>query len=262
MIPLKVAVSLTSFAQPLRQALQSASQLGITAVEIDAREQLKPAELTDTAARQIRKMLEDLNLSVSSVRFQTRFGYHVQENLDGRVQATKAALQMAYRLGASVVTNQIGRIPDESDPARGLLVEVLADLAHFSNSTGAWLAARTGTESGKELQGLLDQLPPGGIQVSLDPGALAAAGFDANEAVEVLGSQIVHVYAKDGTRDLAVGRGLQVPLGRGTVDFPQLIAQLEDCGYRNYLTIERDDPRDPIGEVKQAFEFLRNIYQS
>ncbi len=40
--------------------------------------------------------------------------------------------------------------------------------------------------------------------------------------------------------NLARGRGLDVPLGRGSVDYPALLGSLEERGYRGYFTIQRD----------------------
>ena len=95
--------------------------------------------------------------------------------------------------------------------------------------------------------------------VNLDPGNLIINGFSPSEAVTALGPQIVHVHAKDGVRDLAQGRGLEVPLGRGTADWPALIGALEDYAYRGYFTVEREQSDEPLTEVAQAVQFLRNV---
>ena len=71
--------------------------------------------------------------------------------------------------------------------------------------------------------------------------------------------KMFQVHAKDGVRDLAQGRGLEVPLGRGTVDFPELLGQLEEHNYRGYFTIERERADDPVFEIGQAVSFLRQI---
>ena len=123
---LKVGIQLASLRQPFKKALHLAGEMGADGVEIDARREVKPRDLTQTALRQIRKMLEDQRLTVCAVRFQTRRGYDVVEDLDRRVAATKEAMRMAYQLGASVVVNQIGRVPsDEADPGWNQLVQVL-----------------------------------------------------------------------------------------------------------------------------------------
>ena len=69
---LKIGIQLKSLRQPFKKALHTAARLGARAVEIDARDELRPQELSQTGLRQLRNMLEDLNLTVSAVGFPTR----------------------------------------------------------------------------------------------------------------------------------------------------------------------------------------------
>jgi sugar phosphate isomerase/epimerase len=140
-----------------------------------------------------------------------------------------------------------------------MLVEVLSDLGRHGEHVGALLAARTGSESGEDLARLIDALPAGTIGVDFDPGNLIINGFSASESLQHLGSHVLHVHAKDGVRDLAIGRGLEVPLGRGSADFPTLLGALEERGYRGYFTLERASASDPLGEIAQAVKFLRAL---
>ena len=259
MLRIRLGVELVCLKQPLKKALHTAADLGADAVEIDARTMLRPTDLSDTALRQIRKMLDDLNLRVCAIGFPTRRGYHVAEELDRRIEATKAAMQMAWRLGAPVVVNQIGQIPaDESSADWRTLIEALSDLGRHGQHVGAMLAARTGREEAPELVRLINALPLGSLQVDFDPGALIVNGFSASEAIVELAPYVAHVHARDGTRDLARGRGIETPLGRGSVDFPNLLGVLEEHDYRGYFTIERNSD-DPQEEIRMAVRYLRNI---
>jgi len=256
---IRVGVALGCFRQPLKKALHTAAEMKADAVEIDARTMLRPSELTDTALRQIRKMLEDLNLTVCAVAFPTRRGYHVADDLQRRIDATKAAMHMAWRLGARVVVNQIGQIPaDPSDPARQTLTEALTDLGRYGQHVGAMLAARTGAEEGSELAAFLGSLPLGSLLVDFDPGGLVVNGFSPTVAVSELGASIAHVHARDGTRDISRGRGIETPLGRGSVDFPAILAALEEHDYRGYFTVERNDDQ-AIEQSALAIQYLRNL---
>lgn len=249
---------------PFKRALETAARLGARGVEIDARHQLKPSEMSRTAVRHLRKTLEDLNLVVSAVTFQTRRGYGDLDDIERRVEATKDALRMAYDLGTNVVVNQIGRIPEESTEEaaidqRELLLATLTDIGKTSQKVGAFLAARTGTEDGSTLRALINDLTPGSLVVDFDPGNLIINGFSATDAVKSLAPHIMHVHARDGVQDLAQGRGLEVPLGRGSADFPAILGTLEENQYRGFLTIQRDHAEDPVAEVGHAVSFLSNI---
>ena len=260
MLTIKTSVCLASLGQPFRKALRTAASLGAQAVEIDARGEVRPGAMTETGIRHLRKIIADFNLSVAAVSFRTRHGYDVRDNLDRRIDATKAAMQLAFQLGTNVVLNQVGPVPEEmDDPRWDVLVQALTDLGHHGQHVGAVLAAGTGTESGPSLKRLIDALPEGSVGVNLDPGNLVINGFSASEAVRVLAPSVCHVHARDAIRDLARGRGLEVPLGSGTVDFPELLGILEEHRYGGYFTVDRQSSKDPVTEVGRALTFLNQM---
>jgi sugar phosphate isomerase/epimerase len=257
---LKIGIQLKSLRLPFKAALQTAQRLGAAAVEIDARGEIRPHEMTETGLRQLRKMLEDLNLRVAAVGYHTRRGYNVAEDLDRRIEGTKAAMKFARDLGSSVVINQIGRVPAEPEGRDWqTLLEVLSDLGRYGQHIGTTLAAETGSESGVDLARLIDALPPGAAAVNFDPGNLIANGFSTLDAVQALGQHIIHVHAKDGVHDRAQGRGVEVPLGRGAADFPALLGALEERDYRGYFTLERTGGDDPVFEIGQGVKYLQSM---
>ena len=205
-------------------------------------------------------MLDDLNLRVCAVGFHTRRGYDVPDDLDQRVEATKSAMRLAWGFGARVVVNQVGTVPEVSEgEAWNQMVGVLTDLAHYGQRFGVFPAAETGSEPAADLKRLLSALPHGLVAVDFNPGNLIVHGFSAQEAIEQLGPDIRHVHATDGVRDLAKGRGVEVPLGQGAVDFPGLLGALEEHRYRGFFTIERRTSDDPEQEIQQAVQYLKNF---
>jgi sugar phosphate isomerase/epimerase len=260
MLQIKVGVHLPSLQVPFERALAMAAKLGADAVEIDAQRNLRPAELSQTALRELRKKLDDYRLRVSAISFLTRYGYDEPQELDARVAATKDAMRMARALGSSVVVNRVGAIPAKpEEPQWTLLVEVLTDLGRHGLHVGAMLAAQTGGASGADLGRLIAALPDGAIGVNLDPGQLLVHGHSPLETVEMIGSNIVHVHATDGVRDLSAGRSIPVPLGRGSADYPALLGALEERGYRGYFTVRSHSASNPEAEMGQAIQYLRNI---
>ena len=257
---LKIGIQIASLRQPFRQALAAAHRLGAQGVELEARGELRPSQMTETAVRQIRKLLDDYGLRVAAVSFPTRRGYDVVEEIEARVAGTKDAIKLAYQLKAPLVLLQLGAIPAKPEgPQWNQLLEVLSDLGRFSHRAGPMLAAQAGAENGQDLARLIAALPAGSIGVDLDPGNLLVNGFSPAEAIEALGSHIVHVHATDGVPDRAGGRGTEVALGRGMADFPALLGKLEEHNYRGYLTIGRKGVDDPLVEIGAAVEFLRNL---
>ncbi|MEX0610696.1 MAG: sugar phosphate isomerase/epimerase family protein [Pirellulales bacterium] len=256
----KIGIQTHSLRQPLKQALRTASRLGAEGVEIDARTELPPGELSSTGLREIRKLLDDLNLRVSAIAFPTRRGYDDVDDLERRVVATQAAMRLAHDLRANVLINRIGQVPDDSNDLRfGRLVEALTALGAFGNHVGVRLAAPTGGESPELLARLIEALPEQTVGVDLHPTSMILGGHSPLEAVEVLGPHVLHVHACDAVRDAAGGRAREVELGRGMADFPELLGRLTEFDYRGWVTIERRDAPDPLSDIENAVAYLRAL---
>lgn len=260
MTALRIALQTACFRRPLKDALRLAARLGADAVELDARSEIPPRQFQGTALRELRFLLDELGLRVAAVGFRTRRGYDVADELERRIDGTKAAMKLAQALGARLVTNQVGRVPAESaGPQWDCLLQSLGEISRYGLHVGATLAAQTCSESGADLARLLDALPAGGVGADLDPGYLIVNGFSPREAIESLGRRIVQVHARDATRDFARRQSVEVPLGRGTGDFPALLAALAEFDYCGYLTIARDVCQRPDEELGAAVEYLRTL---
>ena len=132
MSAIRVGIQLAGLRLPLRQALETAARLKAEVIEIDARNEIRPVDVAGTALRQLRKLLDDLNLKVGAVRFATHRGYETTDELDRRIEGTKSAMKLAFDLGANVVVNSAGHIDTTADsPSREILRGVLSDLGKY-----------------------------------------------------------------------------------------------------------------------------------
>jgi len=260
LLRIRAAVRLSCFNLPFKKALITAASIGAEAVEIDARTELDMRDLSDSAIRHISKLLEDQGLAVSVLTFQTRRGYNIYADLDRRVEATKHAMELAYRLGAKVVVNRVGRVPEDStDPAFEMLRDVLTDIGEHGQRVGVVLAGRTGAEDGRTLARLMEQLPPGCGAVDFDPASLIMNGHSSSEAAQLLAPFIAHIHIKDGMRDIATGRGEEVAFGSGVVDFDEIFGLLEQQQYSGYFTVDREFSTNPQREIAETVEQLKRI---
>jgi len=258
MAELNLAIRLDSLGLPLKRSLDVAAQMGIRSIELNGRGEVHPESMTETGLRHLRKMLDERNLSVASLRFQTRRGYDNPHDLERRIEATKAAMALAYKLGAQTVINSIGFIPENKEDPRYLsLLEVLSDLGRYGARIGAFLAAETGAESGQTLADLIETDEEGYVAVAFNPGQLIVNRHDVGEALTALRRQIQVVCATDGVLDLAAGRGVNVPIGEGTADFPQIFATLEDVAFRGPCIVGRAD--SSLAELQQGVQYLGNL---
>ena len=122
------------------------------------------------------------------------------------------------------------------------------------------MAAKTGSEEGKTLDEFLSVLPQGAVGVDFDPGNLVINGFSASDSMTALSGRVLNFRARDAVQDLAAGRGLEVQLGRGSIDLAYLLSALEEKSYGGYITIERQTDQNAVTECGQAIEYLRNVF--
>jgi sugar phosphate isomerase/epimerase len=256
---LQIAVQTRCLAQPLRQALHTAGTLGFTGVQIDAREELRPAELSDTGVRQVRKMLDDLNLRVASATFASRRGFADSQDLERRLTATGDAMRMAGRLSARVLVLATGTLPATSTPERSTLVEALTSLAAQSGRLGVELALQCGDAGPDEVLALLAELPQGMLGVDLNPAEIIRGGRSPRDVAARLAAHVRHVYANDAVRGLGGAAAVDVQLGRGEAGMPELLGALEEFEYRGWITVAPRNSRRPAEECGDALAYLRAL---
>ena len=260
MLKLKKSIFLDTLRQPFKTAIVTAAKLGADAVEINGRSEINADELSRTGVRHIRKLLADLQLSVSAIHFQTNYGYGDLKLLDRRIEGTKATLGLAYELGCSVVVNRIGKIAEVSDLNRTTMIQALSDIGNFGQRTGAWLTARTGADDGESLKELIDALPMQALGVDFDPAELVINGHSPTDAMTVLASHVMSCRARDAVTDFSLGRGVEVSLGQGAVDWPALLGALEQKSYSGYFTVHQENAADPMVAGEEAFGYLREMF--
>lgn len=261
----RLSVPAIPLARDLRTAFRKARELGLTGVELDLRSGVPAEHLSQSGIRQIRTWLADEGLFVAATAFPTRGGYADAERLEGRIAATKSALEVAHALGAGIVLNHVGDIPPPTpaegpvDPRWRLLVDVLGDLAAWGDRVGATLCVEAGRSSPEDLVRLLAALPEGGIACHVVTGALVVHGHDPVAAVEALAGHIGHVHATDAIRGAFKGRGRAVILGTGEVDLPNVLAALEERHYRGWIGLEPIDGFQAEAELAAAVTSLEAL---
>lgn len=257
---LKIAVAISCLGQPIKRALHTAAKLGVAGIEIDARNGIRPNEISDTGRRQLRKMLTDLNLTVAAIRFPTRRGYDVLEDLDRRLEATKQAMSFAFSLGANVVINAAGYVPEESThPNYTQLVASLSELARHGERVGAILSCETGSEPPSRLQTLLQSINTGAIGIHFNPAILIQADLYERDSIRQCASLVRSVSIRDAVRDPALRRGIEVDIGRGSAEFPEILGVLEEQSYRGWFIIDRPPSNRVETEVADAISLLRSL---
>lgn len=259
MPPLQLAVATRCFRQPLKQAVHSAAACGAAGVQLDVRTELKPAELSETGRRQLLYHLDELGLRVASLHFPARRTFYDQDQLEARVAATRTALELAWQLKCGAVTARVGRIPDDAGSIEyQILADVLNDLARHANRAGAVLAITPTRDSPSSLAGFIEQITEGPLAVNFDPAAFITAGHDPVDAFRTLHEHVAHVTLRDAIREVD-GTGVEVALGRGEVEWDELLALFDEADYAGWMTAERTSGDDPAGDVARAIQYVKNV---
>ncbi len=256
--PLRLAVATRCLGSPLTRVLSAAASTGAQGIQIDARHELPARELSATGRRQFLHRLDEAGLRVAGLVFPTRRALHDEDQLEARVEAVRGALQFAFELGGPVLTVPFGELPGADDPRRSILVEVLDDLVRYAGRVGTTLALATRSLTPEVVTNLLDDLADGPVGVELDPAGCVFGRHDPATFVRSLHDRIVHVRLRDGVRDVD-GSGLEVPVGRGDVEWEELLPTLDEANYRGWLTAERTTGDDPPGDVQRAIAFTRRV---
>lgn len=256
---LRFAAATRYFDQPIRQAIDTAASIGATGVQFDVRNELKPAELSETGRRHLIRQLGEQRLDLASFEYPTRRAFHDSESLDARVAGLKSALQFAYSMGVTVVVGRIGRIPDDPAlPKYKLLCDVLNDIARHSNRVGATFAITPSSDSVEGLTGLFERITDGPIGLNLDPAGLIMSNCDPVVTYRAMYDRVLSVQIRDGLRDVD-GQGVEVPVGRGEVVWDELLALLEEGTFRGWLVATRSSGDDRPGDMGRAIRYIRRV---
>ncbi len=265
-------------------AIKSAQKMGVKGMqmcvtygahEIDNMTTAKKKELLD--------MMKSHGLCFSALCGDLGQGFWRPERNPELIEKSKRIIDMALELETNIVTTHIGVVPDDESCDRyKIMQDACFELSRYADSLNAHFAIETGPETADVLKKFLDTLGSRGVAVNLDPANLVMVkGDDPVKAVHTLKDYIVHTHAKDGIKLQDVPAEMiygiiekpedvqklgaafkEVPLGQGSVDFPNYLKALEEIGYKGFLTIERECGETPKADIELATDFLKNIMEA
>ena len=280
----KIGVLLPEGTRDLPAALERAAAWGASGVQFYARNAYYDLlDAPDSRIDEVRRRMVSLGLQPAAVCGELGgHGFQRASENPAKIAATKRIVEIAERLGASVVTTHIGVVPaDSASPVYQEMVRAMAELGRHAAAHGIRLAVETGPEMPLVLRGFLERTD-GGVGANMDPANLVMVQrCNAAQAVRELSGWIVHTHAKDGVNcrpcdpqavydafaeggfaNLVAKTGelfRETPLGEGDVDFPDYLAALREVGYDGFLTIERETGADPEADIRKAVGFLKAL---
>ncbi len=180
-----------------------------------------------------------------------------------RIDALRQVSGFAKQLGILQVQTHCGFIPeDPADPLYPQAVEAIREVASICQGNGQHFLMETGQETPTTMSRMLRDVAMPNLAVGLDTANLILYG-KANpvDAVDILGPHVRSIHAKDGRWPTDPSKlGEEVLIGKGLVNFKEVLTKLHRLGYAGAVTIERETSGpQQIEDVRQEKVYLENI---
>ena len=186
-----------------------------------------------------------------------------RETRAARIAHIKKASDFAKQCGIPAVQTHCGFIPENpNDAVYRETVTAMREVAAYCKGNGQNFRYETGQETPITLVRAIQDVGMDNQGVNFDLANLILYG-KANpvDAVELLGPYVQGIHAKDGlwpTNPKELGE--EVPIGKGKVDFPRIIARLKELNYRGAVTIEREiSGTQQVEDVRAAKAYLEGL---
>jgi len=276
MFGLRLAVATEDFGRNLRQSISLAARSRVRGLRLNVRKEVRAEEFTATGLRQLRHFVEEHQLKVAGLYFQTRHALADREMLEQRLDGLRAAIELARPLGTEEILVRIGRVPDPdgresregsqptnndvdsltnpfsfapTGPGAGNgqvceakqfrhLCEVLQDMAAIAGHQGASLQLIPASYDTARLRRLFSEVSTGPVGLVFDPATCVMSGRNPIDVFRDLYSHVGYVRLRDACRDVD-GGGVEVVHGDGSVDWSEVMAVLTEAESSLWMCAER-----------------------
>ncbi|MGB2643970.1 MAG: sugar phosphate isomerase/epimerase family protein [Candidatus Acidiferrum sp.] len=186
-----------------------------------------------------------------------------RETRAARIAQIKKASDFAKECGVPAVQTHCGFIPENpNEPLYKEVVAAMREVGEYCKRNGQNFRYETGQETPITLLRAILDVGLDNQGINFDLANLILYG-KANpvDAIEILGPYVQGIHAKDGlwpTNPKNLGE--EVPIGKGKVDFPKIIARLKEMKYPGAVTIEREiSGPQQMEDVRGAKEYLEKL---
>ncbi len=160
-----------------------------------------------------------------------------------RIAALKRASDLGKQCGIGAVHTHCGFIPeDPNDPLYPQAVAAIKDVGSYCRQNGQTFLMETGQETPITMLRAIEGTGLDNVCVNLDTANLILYGKgEPVGAMDVVGTRVRGLHAKDGLYPTDPRKlGEEVAIGKGRVNFPELMRRLRELSYSGPITIERE----------------------
>jgi sugar phosphate isomerase/epimerase len=146
--------------------------------------------------------------------------------------------------------------------ARTLFFKLVKEETDFANRNHVKIAFESFCYNPFIFRGLHDfaqfvsKLPSEKFGVLLEIGHLYQIGISLSEAIRSFKHRLIDIHVHDATLEKDFRKATHLPIGKGTINFPELIKLLREVDYDGWLTLEIRGTEKEISESKEYLERL------
>ena len=252
----------------IKESFEEVAKLGMRTCQISCTAEFMIDKLEP---KDIRKTSEEFGIEISSfflvfegqiynrIEGVSTVGFIPEEYRTRRLKLAEKFSDMICEIGAKSITSHVGAIPnDEKSPLYLKFVPVMKKFVEYCQRNGQIFCFETGQELPSTLKRMIIDIGDN-VYVNLDPANLILYGMaHPLDAVEILGEYVRGMHAKDALwPNRGESLGIEVPVGKGEVDFPLLISRLKEKGFQGPITIEREiSGEQQEKDILEAKKFL------
>ena len=255
---MKKGISIWSFAETdLRKCMELAKSAGFDGIELALDEDsMVSMKSTKEDILEVKKMAEEIGLELYSLASGLYWQYNYTsanpENVRYAKEITKKQLQVASWLGCDTILVVPGAVEVAFDPgeiveydvAYERALEALRELAPVAEELNVHIGVENVWNrfllSPMEMAEFIDKVGSTHVGSYFDVGNVLFSGYPEHW-IKILNKRIKKVHFKDYRRAAGDLHGF-VDLLAGEVNWPAVMAQLENVGYDNWATAEMLPP--------------------
>jgi sugar phosphate isomerase/epimerase len=183
-----------------------------------------------------------------------------------RIDALKRTSDLAKMCDIKAVHTHCGFIPENpNEPLYTETVKAIQEVAGYCKANGQTFLMETGQESPVTLLRAITDAEFDNIAVNLDTANLILYGKgDPVAALDVIGKYVRGLHAKDGLYPTDPKRlGEEVAIGKGKVDFAEVLRKLHALHYTGPITIEREiSGARQEDDIRASISYLQRLIDS
>lgn len=287
----------SALASDIRQAPRIAREIGFAGLEFDAVSgALDLTALSGSGRREVVRLLSSQDQQLVAVRADLGAkGFGPGADVDRQLSQLEQAMEAAAGLSAALLGVDVGPLPHVARPAgpkpnimaldAGLILlpqtsappvapepqvpppdpqfvsqvnAAMAELGRRADRYSVILAFRTDLASIASLHETLRQANCPWFGVDLDPVAVLRDSWGMDEVFSTVGPLVRHVRGRDAITG-AEHRTKPAILGKGSVDWPTIISNLDQAGYQGWITIDPVDLTDRTPAAVAGLKYLRSL---